>query len=117
MEKPDNQSHLPKVEQDDILSLVVEDILDANHMERWDHLLQTNPTLANEIRKRAHIEATQSTHFDVNSVQFQKRIIDTATFAIQALEVATLRQLNKTSDQEVLPTIVDVDGEDQPLSA
>lgn len=116
MEKPDNQSLLPKVEQDDILSLVSEEIFDTNHIERWVHVAESNPALAQEILRRADIEATQSIHFDENRVQFQKRIIDTVTFAIRALERATERERGITSEP-VQSTIVDVDDEDPRLSA
>ncbi|HEV7952155.1 MAG TPA: hypothetical protein VGO98_02170 [Candidatus Saccharimonadales bacterium] len=115
MEKQGNQSHLPKVEKDDILSLVSEEIFDANHMERWEHFAHTNPTLAGEILSRAHIESTQSAHFDENRMQLQKRITDTVTFAIRALEVAALRKHSAPLSQEET-MVVDVGGEDQQPS-
>lgn len=119
MEKQGNQSHLPKVEQDDILSLVSEEVSDKNHEKRWDHFTKTNPLLSDEILMRSHTEAKQSAHFDENYIQFQTRIMNTVTFALRAMEVANQRQHGEplTFLDVEDPTSGDVDGEDQPLSA
>lgn len=116
MEKLDNQSSLPKVEQADLLALMSEEILDANHMERWDHFSQTNPALAQEILMRAHVESTQSAHFDENSAQLQKRIIDTVTFTVRALEAATTRHQAESKETTDEVSTIGVDDEGQPLS-
>ena len=114
MEKQGNQSHLPKVEHDDILFLVFDDVTNIDHMQRWEEFTNTYPVLAHELRARIYSEARASAEYDKNSEDIRIRMMNTAIFAINALEQAAQRTKAERSDTI---TNDDVAGEDQPLSA
>lgn len=109
MEKSENHSQLPRVEQDDILRLTQEEILTTNHVARWSKFAEENPVLAQEIIKRAYIEVTQSTRGGENDTQMQIRIMDTVTYCIRAMELALARQRKQINEDS---TGVDGDDED-----
>lgn len=113
MEKPDQQSPLPKVEQDDILFLVFDDVTSTDHAERWEEFATSHPVLALELRARITIEAKSSEQYDKNSEDIRIRMMSIAVFAVNALEQAARR-----SDAERLHIITNVgaDDEDQQLS-
>jgi hypothetical protein len=113
MEKPSSQSHLPEVEQDDILYLMFDDVTNTDHSERWENFANNHPILAAELRARITNEAKASAEYDKNSEDIRIRMMNTIVFAVNALEQAGRR----IKDLQVKTTTNgDVAGEDQPLS-
>lgn len=106
MTMPERQSFLPKVEEADLLDLVLEDVLDPKHIERWRHFTSTQSLLAREILKKTFTETRQARADTTSALAQQKLILDTLTFAFSALERAGERA-----------SLLAVDDEDQALSA
>lgn len=109
MTLPEHESFLPKVEEDDLLELVFEEVTSSDHYARWLALRTTNPTLAREILKRAALEAYLIDKKNITTLELQKMIIDHVSFAVAALTQAAKRH-NKL---EPSVTNADVDDEDQ----
>jgi len=99
MEKPEKHSHLPKVEQDDILKLTQEEIVNNNNIARWSKFAEEDPVMAKEIIKRAYIEASQSIRSGENEVQLQLRIMDIVTYYIEAKGIALERVGNHNGEE------------------
>jgi hypothetical protein len=79
---------LPEVNENDLAQILFEDITDPTHKKRWDHLVETNPTLARVLLEKAH----NAVYEEDTSVDLTKRLIDTITFALSAVEAAVARQ-------------------------
>lgn len=97
---------LPQVEEADLAQILYEDITDPLHIKRWAHFVETYPALASIVLERSYIAARDLP----TSVEATKKIIDTVTFVISALEAAVRR--NKSASPSA-------DGDDatQPPSA
>lgn len=117
MTTPEHESFLPKVESDDILSLVFEDVTDTNHTERWLRFAKAHPVLAAEILGRTLIESRESIQYDKHTGDLQKRMMENAIFAVNALEKAAERIHNDGVSPSIRRPSDDVDDEDQQLSA
>lgn len=72
---------LPLVEQSDIHLVLINDLLDPSHLERWKVFAQTNPELAQEVL----LEANRLRDSEKTPEQIA---IDIVTFALSALENA-----------------------------
>lgn len=97
---------LPQVDTDDIAQIMFEDITDPTHKKRWDHFVETNPALAQVVLDKAyHAVNEEDTNIDLT-----RRLINTITFAVAAIEVALMRRNAEQSsdgrDGEVLPPLV-----------
>ena len=84
---PEHKSLLPRVEEEDLLDLIFEDVVEPSHQERWGRIASANSRLAREVLKRSAIAARE----ERNEPERQKAIIDILTFAIEALERAAIR--------------------------
>jgi hypothetical protein len=93
MASHNHEPMLPKVEESDLLGLVVEEVIDPKHAGWWKELALDNPLLAQQIIKRAYFD-TQDKE-GTSSLELQKIIIDSVTFAIRALKAAAERQKNE----------------------
>lgn len=93
MEESDYTSLLPKVEQSDLLTLVLEETQDPQQTERWKHLAATNPILAREVMKRCFIETRQlvTTSGEIRHLELQRIAKQVAIYALTALEAAAER--------------------------
>jgi hypothetical protein len=91
-------SMLPHVTEDDLLSLVYEDVLDPYHLKRWKEFATDNPELAREVLKRSWIGARKLAAQESDVAQLQKYVIDLVTFSIHALKVASQRTPESSSD-------------------
>lgn len=100
MTEPSHESFLPRVDDTDLAQVLFDDITDPTHKKRWDHFRETNPTLARELLARAYLAAHESD----TPVDLTRKIINSITFAVSALEMAARRQ-------ETDKPIVDGDGE------
>lgn len=80
---------LPKVEESDLLGLVVEEVIDPRHVGWWKELAAENPLLAQQIIKRAYFDTQVG---GMSSLEIQKIVIDSVTFAVRALKAAAERQ-------------------------
>lgn len=80
---------LPKVEESDLLGLVVEEVVDPRHVDWWKEFARDNPLLARQVIKRAYFD-TQDVG-EASSLEVQRRIIDNVSFAIRALKAAAER--------------------------
>lgn len=79
---------LPRVDEVDLSLILLEDIIESTHKERWQRFAHDNPELALEILMRARdIEPTN------DKIELRKQIIDLVTFVVTALE----RALKRTS--------------------
>ena len=108
MSSPNREPMLPKVEESDLLGLVVEEVIDPAHKGWWEEFAAENPILARQILKRAYYDTQDSEH--VSSLEVQRRIIDNVSFAIRALKLAAERQqLLKEAAKHKLP-LPDSDG-------
>lgn len=88
---------LPKVEESDLLGLVVEEVIDPGHLGWWEEFAAENPILARQILKRAYYDTQDN---NLSSLETQRRIIDNVSFAIRALKAAAERQqIAKTAAQ------------------
>ena len=89
MTSREHERMLPKVEESDLLSLVVEEVIDPGHANWWQEFATENPVLARQILKRAYYDT-----LDINgasSLDAQRRIIDNVSFAVRALKMAAER--------------------------
>lgn len=94
-----HESMLPKVEESDLLGLVVEEVIDPKHIGWWKELAEENPLLAQQIIKRAYFDTQEG---DRSSLEIQKIIIDSVAFAIRALKAAAERQSRTTETAATL---------------
>lgn len=90
---------LPKVEESDLLGLVVEEVIDPGHQGWWEEFATENPVLARQILKRAYYD-TQGD--GLSSLETQQRIINNVSFAIRALRLAAERQQLAKEAAEIL---------------
>jgi pyrroloquinoline quinone (PQQ) biosynthesis protein C len=116
MTTPEYESFLPRVESDDILSLVFEDVTDTNHTERWLRFAKAHPVLAAEILGRTLIESRESVQYDKHTGDLQKRMMENVIFAVNALEMAAERLRGGVSSRDLEKLSDGVDDEDQQLS-
>ena len=103
MSSPNHEPKLPKVEESDLLGLVVEEVIDPGHQGWWEEFARDNPVLAHQILKRAYY-STQSID-DLSSLEVQRRIIDNVSFAIRALKLAAERQKLTKEAAEILRSL------------
>lgn len=101
MSEQGRESHLPRVEEVDINTVLFEDITDANHVVRWERVKTDQPDLANEILKRAWELSRQAK----SSHDICRGALDLGSFVIATLELAAERAAS-----------VGVGAEDQPPS-
>lgn len=102
MSSPNREPMLPKVEESDLLGLVVEEVIDPAHKGWWEEFAAENPILARQILKRAYYDTQDSDR--ASSFEVQRRIIDNVSFAIRALKLAAERQqLLKEAAEHKLP--------------
>lgn len=94
-----DESFLPHVDEADLAQILFEDITDPTHRERWRHHSRTNPVLTREILNRAYIVNASELN---NPLAVTKRIIDSVTFALSAIEAAAKR--NHIDDDNAPPT-------------
>jgi hypothetical protein len=80
---------LPKVEESDLLGLVVEEVIDPRHINWWKELATENPVLAQQIIKRAYFDTQEG---NASSLEIQRIVIDSVAFAVRALRAAAERQ-------------------------
>ncbi len=90
MASHNHEPMLPKVEESDLLGLVVEEVIDPKHVGWWKEFAGDNPLLAQQIIKRSFFD-TQDLE-GATSLEIQKIIIDSITFAMRALKAAALRR-------------------------
>lgn len=94
-EAPKNHG-LPRVEDADFHSVLFEDIVDPTHIARFEHFVSQNPTLIQEIVRRALTDSSDLRRYteghSLGMVEVQKVIIDNVTFALGALEAAAARE-------------------------
>lgn len=112
MEKPENHSSLPKVEQDDLLAVYIEELESKNHIEQWFRFKEENPVLGDEILSLAYKELERSAAAGENRSQVHMRILYVVAFSARAMQVALERQRRDENNQS---TIVGDDGEGQQL--
>lgn len=101
-------SHLPRVEQVDLNTILPDDIIDSQHTVRWLEFAEQNPELASEMLRRAFALSRTAE----NSLEICKGVLDLVTFAASALEVALKRTKNVgdgAEDQQ--PSGVPYDGQ------
>ncbi|HET6747380.1 MAG TPA: hypothetical protein VFH06_04720 [Candidatus Saccharimonadales bacterium] len=96
MTSPEHEPLLPRVEEDDLLSLVIEDITDPTHERHWKEFAAQNPHLAAELLKRTFARTRDIT--DSNRSEVQKFALDTVTFAMRAMEQAAKRYYTSSGD-------------------
>lgn len=110
------ESFLLHVEEDDIAQVLFEDIIDPSHNARYEHFARTNPKLIQEIMRRAGIAArnTIGDQSQKTTIEVQKIIIDSVTFALSALEVAVKRQNSNGGDDDADQPRSSELGGDQP---
>ena len=96
---------LPRVEDADILSLVLPEIIDPQYRAHWEELARANPRLARALLERAYIESD-------GKPDEQKRLLDMAIFTTEALRAALLR----LQREKILPSDGDDEGS-QPSAA
>lgn len=89
---------LPKVEESDLLGLVVEEVIDPDHKEWWKEFARENSVLAQQAIKRAYFD-TQNID-GLSSLELQRIIIDSVSFAIRALKIAAERQVKHATQAE-----------------
>jgi hypothetical protein len=88
MTDSDFESRLPRVDNTDLSEALFDRITDESHKKQWEHFARTNPILAREILVRAKTEAS----LDRNNLDITKRVIDSVSFAVAALELASKRK-------------------------
>ncbi|HEX7484433.1 MAG TPA: hypothetical protein VF281_04780 [Candidatus Saccharimonadales bacterium] len=94
MENFEEKPSLPKVEQDDLEIVYIEEIFNENHIEQWFRFAEQNPILANEILARAYKEVARGFDAGENRDQMQIRVLNTVAFSMRALQVALERRKN-----------------------
>lgn len=95
-----DESFLPHVDEADLARILFEDITDPTHRERWRHHSRLNPTLAREILNRAYIANAEDLQ---NPLEMTKRIIDSVTFALSAIEAAIKRKHTEDGNTSSAP--------------
>lgn len=103
MSSPNREPMLPKVEESDLLGLVVEEVIDPGHRGWWEEFAAENPILARQILKRAYYDTQDSDH--ASSLEVQRRIIDNVSFAIRALKLAAEREHLAKEATEILRSL------------
>jgi hypothetical protein len=98
MASHNHEPMLPKVEESDLLGLVVEEVIDPQHVEWWKELARDNPVLAQQIIKRAYFD-TQNIAGS-SSLELQRLIIDNVSFAVRALKTAAERRAGQSTQEE-----------------
>ena len=84
----ENASDLPQVDDSDLSLILYEDITDPTHKARFERFAHSNPILAREIIRRAHLDS----RIVSGSVEIDSAIINAVSLAIDALESAARRQ-------------------------
>ena len=90
MASHNHEPMLPRVEESDLLGLMVEDVIDAEHTQWWKEFAADNPLLARNVLKRAYFDTQDST--GISSLELQRIIINSVSFAIRALKLAAERR-------------------------
>lgn len=111
MEKPENHSSLPKVEQDDLLVVFVESGESENHIDQWYYFADTNHVIADEVLNLSYKEASDAVKNGENARQLQIRMLKIAGFTVRAMQVALERE---TRQREELTGVGDDDEGRQP---
>lgn len=88
MTERQREPFLPLVTEDDIESVLFEDLTDPQHYVRWIEFMESNPILARVIMSRAQDMLPRAK----NDIQRIKIAIDLAAYAVRAVEVALERQ-------------------------
>lgn len=89
MVSPERHSlSLPRVEETDLLGIVLEEVIDPTHKAWWEQFATENPYLARQVLLRAH----NATLEELSSLEVEKRIVDSILFAMRALRAAAERQ-------------------------
>ena len=108
-----DEIYLPYVSDSDISAALYEDITDPTHRNRLDYFTNLNPDLVHEISRRAYITAHTILREEdrelISTLRLQKAIVDTVTFALDALEKSLKRKYTSATD--------DVFYEDPPHSS
>ena len=99
MTERQREPFLPLVTEDDIESVLFEDLTDPQHYVRWIEFMESNPILARVIMSRAQDMLPRAK----NDIQRIKIAIDLAAYAVRAVEVALERR-----------SIGDADGGEDP---
>ena len=87
MSEQGRESHLPRVEELDLNTVLFEDITDVSHVVRWERIKTDQPDLANEILKRAwDLSRTAKSSHDIC-----RGALDLGSFVIAVLELAAER--------------------------
>jgi hypothetical protein len=103
MDSHNHEPMLPKVEESDLLGLVVEEVIDPQHRVWWKEFASDNQLLAQQVLKRAYFD-TQNID-GLTSLELQRIIVDNISFAIRALKAAAVRRAEQpTSEDTPLPT-------------
>lgn len=86
----ENKSFLPKVEETDLLYLVLDEVTDPEQQKIWETFAIHNPVLAREVLKRAYIEGAQLEA--VNSrTELSRAAKSLAVYVVGALDMAAKR--------------------------
>ncbi len=114
---------LPRVTESDILKLVLDDIMESETRAMWKRFADTNPVLANEVLRRAAIDArSMIMQGEAYWPTLQALIVDSVTFAVNSMIVALERQREEEagqmpgleSNKRVRPTDDAGDADPQP---
>lgn len=96
MTRPGEDSPLPRVNDENLGRVTLDEIIDPTHFNRFHRLQTTNPKLASEIVRNAYVGAylaSQSREQNAPAIlELQKLIIDQVTYATTAIEEALRRQ-------------------------
>jgi hypothetical protein len=90
MTERQREPFLPLVTEDDIETVLFEDLTDPQHYVRWVELMESNPILARVIMSRAQ-DMLPRAKTDIERI---KIAIDLAAYAVRAIEVALERSSN-----------------------
>jgi hypothetical protein len=110
MEKPENPSSLPKVEQDDLIALYMEELASEKYMDLWYKYEAENPVIANEVLARSYQELERSAAAGENRSQMHMRILMVVAISARAMEIVLERTAKDDNDASI--NVVD-DGADQ----
>jgi len=107
MANAEHESALPKVVEIDILSMMLEDVLDPTHLARWNRFAHAQPVLAETILIKATIEAAQLTERgSPNSLDIQQSMINIVSFSIDGIITAIDRKkLSETKNDDVVDVV------------
>ena len=101
MEKPEKHSHLPKVEQDDLIEVFVESGESENHIDLWYYFADTNRIIADEVLNLSYKEASDAVKNGENARQIQIRMLKIAGLVVGAMQAALERQNRKEAPMSV----------------